>query len=339
MTELPLRVAVIGTGTWGTAAAGLLAPHVDKLALWARRREVAEAINSQHRNPVHLPDYQLPQNVIATSSLAEAVGDAEAIVLAVPSSFLRHTCSLMADDLAPHTPVLILTKGIEEGPGKLMADIVADEVGGRQRLAVLSGPNHAEEISAGKVSAAVIASESDAVTEFFRDLFVSPAFRAYASTDLTGVEICGAIKNVAAIACGMAAGLDAGDNTIAVLMTRALAEIGRFVSVLGGEPLTCMGLAGMGDLVVTCTSQHSRNRSFGLAFAKGESLALYEDRTHMVVEGARAVVSAHQLAERHGIEAPICHAVYQLLYEDALLADAIGSLLDREPHQEFYGYA
>ena len=338
MTELPRRVAVIGTGTWGTAAAGLLAPRTKRLTLWARRQEVAEAINARHRNPVHLPDYQLPQAIVATSSLTEAVCDAEAVVLAVPSSFLRHTCSQMADDLPIDTPILILTKGIEEDSGKLMADVVADEVGGRQRLAVLSGPNHAEEISAGKVSAAVIASESATVTELFRNLFVSPAFRAYASTDLTGVEICGAIKNVAAIACGMAAGLDAGDNTIAVLMTRALAEIGRFVSVLGGDPMTCMGLAGMGDLVVTCTSQHSRNRSFGLSFAKGESLASYEERTHMVVEGARAVVSAHQLAERHAIEAPICQAVYQLLYEDASLAEAIGGLLDREPHQEFYGF-
>ncbi len=332
------RIAVIGTGTWGTAAAGLVAPRVDELTLWARREEVAHAINEQHRNPAHLPEYSLPRNVVATSSLEDAVRNAESLVLAVPSSFLRSTCAQMKDAVAANIPVLVLTKGIEQGSGKLMADVVCDELGTRQRVAVLSGPNHAEEISAGKVSAAVIASYSAEVAEIFRTLFVSPAFRAYASTDVTGVELCSAIKNVAAIACGMAAGLDAGDNTVAVLMTRALAEMGRFVSTLGGDPLTCMGLAGMGDLVVTCTSRHSRNRGFGLAFAEGESLFSYEERTHMVVEGARAVVSAHQLAKQHDIEAPICQAIYQLLYEEASLAEVIGSLLDREPRQEFYGF-
>lgn len=333
------RVAVIGSGTWGTTAAGLIAPQADGVVIWARRAEVAEGIRARHANPAHLSDYLLPARVTATSSLAEAVRAAEAVVLAVPSSFLRGICKDLAPDIGADTPLLVLTKGIEAETGLLMADVIASELGGRERVAVLSGPNHAEEIAVGKLSAAVIASESGEVASLFQRLFASPSFRAYASTDLTGVELCGAIKNVVAIACGIASGLEAGDNTLAVLMTRGLAEIGRFVAALGGEPLTCMGLAGMGDLVATCTSPHSRNRSFGQLFARGVSLGEYESQTHMVVEGARAALSAHQLATDHGIEAPICHAVHDLLYRDLPLSDAIGSLIDRIPHTEFYGFA
>lgn len=332
------RLAVIGSGTWGTAASCLVAPHVGTVLLWARRPEVARAIAESHRNPAHLVDVRLPGNVGATSSMPEAVSGAGAVVLAVPSEFLRGTCRELAGHIDGDVPVLVLTKGMERGTGSLMADVVADELGGPERVAVLSGPNHAEEIAVGKVSAAVVASRSRETSEFFQDLFVSPSFRAYASDDLVGVEVCGAIKNIVAIASGIALGLDAGDNTVAVLMTRGLAEIGRFVSALGGEPLTCMGLAGMGDLVVTCTSRHSRNRSFGKAFAKGESLASYEGRTGMVVEGARAVVSAHELARERGIEAPISDAVHALLYEGASIAEAVGGLLDRIPKQEFYGF-
>ncbi|MBR1827985.1 MAG: NAD(P)H-dependent glycerol-3-phosphate dehydrogenase, partial [Atopobiaceae bacterium] len=213
----------------------------------------------------------------------------------------------------------------------------ADVIGNVHRLAALSGPNHAEEVAEGKVSAAVIASLDPKVAEHFQQLFVSEAFRAYASADLVGVEVCGAAKNVIAIAAGIAAGLGAGDNTLAVLMTRGLAEMGRLSAARGGDPMTCMGLAGMGDLVVTCTSRHSRNRSFGEAFAAGETLDSYEERTGMVVEGARAALSIWEMAHSLGIEAPITDAVHDLLYEDASLTEAIDSLLTRTPHVEFYG--
>lgn len=333
------RVCVVGSGSWGTAAAGLVAPRVKQVGLWARRGEVAKAINSEHRNPAHLVDYQIPGNVFSSSELGEVARGAEAIVLAVPSDFLRTTCRQLAPIVEPDVPLLVLTKGIERGTCMLLADVVGEELGARGRVAVLSGPNHAEEICQGKLSAAVIASEDASVAELFRTVFVSPSFRAYASEDLVGVEVCGAIKNVIAIACGIAAGLEAGDNTLAVLMTRGIAEIGRFVSALGGDPLTCMGLAGMGDLVVTCTSRHSRNRSFGYAFASGESLADYEGRTHMVVEGARAALSAHELAERTHIEAPLCSAVHDLLYGGVSLEGAVSTLIERVPRQEFYGFA
>ncbi|MBQ9007229.1 MAG: NAD(P)-dependent glycerol-3-phosphate dehydrogenase [Atopobiaceae bacterium] len=327
----------MGSGTWGTAACCLVSPHVDEVCLWARRESVASGINQDHRNPVHLPDLVLPRNVCATSSLSDALRDASDVVLAVPSAFVRTTMAGAAPHISAEVPLLVLTKGMESGTGMLMVDLVADVIGNPRRLAALSGPNHAEEVAQGKVSAAVIASLDPGIAEHFQQLFVSEAFRAYASSDLVGVEVCGAAKNVIAIAAGIAAGLGAGDNTLAALMTRGLAEMGRLSAARGGDPLTCMGLAGMGDLVVTCTSRHSRNRSFGEAFAAGESLADYESRTGMVVEGAQAALSLWEMAHAMGIEAPITDAVHDLLYEGAELADAIGSLLTRTPHVEFYG--
>ena len=331
------KVAVIGSGTWGTAACCLIAPHVDEVMLWARRESVAEGINQTHCNPQHLPELQLPHNVRATSSLAEAFDGATEAVWAVPSAFLRRTCEQAQPFVPADLPMLVLTKGIEPGTGLLMVDLIGDVLGNAQRVAALSGPNHAEEIAEGKVSAAVIAASEPAVASRFQELFVSTAFRAYASSDLVGVEVCGAAKNVIAIAAGMTMGLDAGDNTLAVLMTRGLAEIGRIAAACGGDSLTCMGLAGMGDLVVTCTSRHSRNRAFGMAFAAGETLEAYERRTGMVVEGAQAALSVWELARKRGVEAPITDAVHAVLYEAQPLEQAIDGLLGRRPHEEFYG--
>ena len=260
------KVALIGSGSWGTAASGLVAPHVGQ-----------------------------------------------------------------------DTPVIVLTKGIEPGTHLLMADVIAGELGNPARMVALSGPNHAEEICLGKVSAAVAASRDEGLACLSQGLFMSPTFRVYQTNDLTGVEVCAAVKNVMAIACGICVGLGFGDNTLAALMTRGLAEIGRISSALGGEAITCMGLAGMGDLVATCTSQHSRNRTFGEAFARGESLASYERRTGMVVEGARTALSAWELACELSIEAPLTTAVHAILYGNARLDEVVDSLLDRRARVEFYG--
>ncbi len=330
------RVAVIGTGSWGTAASGLLASNDNKVTLWARSEGVASAINASHRNPRHLVDYELPSGVCASCDMAYVLADAEAVVLAVPSNYLRGVARSMASLLSADVPVLILTKGIEPDTHDFMADVVAEEVGGKRRMAVLSGPNHAEEVCQGMISASVVASLTPEISTFFQRLFVNPSFRVYVSEDLTGVEVCGAVKNVIAIACGVAVGLGFGDNTLAVLMTRGLAEIGRISAACGGQPITCMGLAGMGDLVATCTSPHSRNRSFGVAFVSGEDVEAYEARTHMVVEGARAARSALQLAHSLHVECPITAAVHAILYEGAPVATAIESLLGRVPRKEFY---
>lgn len=331
------RVCVIGSGSWGTAVTSLVAPRCERIALWCHEENVAKGINETGHNPGQLPDFKISSKVWATTSLSDAVRDAEAILLVVPSAFLRNTCAQLAPFVAPDVPVLVLTKGVERGTGCLMADVAAQELGVPERIAVLSGPNHAEEISQGTISAAVVAAPQAGVARFFQRLLVCPAFRVYVTDDVAGVEVCAAEKNVIAIACGIAVALGAGDNTLAALMTRGLAEISRIATAIGADPLTCMGLAGMGDLVVTCTSRHSRNRTFGEAFVGGESLADYQRRTGMVVEGAEAAASILELARAHDVQVPITQAVHDLLYSNMPLSQAIDALLGRSPNQEFYG--
>lgn len=331
------KVAVIGSGSWGTAVTSLLGPRCDLIEIWSHEPSVADGINSTHHNPVQLPDFELPKQTHATCSLAEAAQQTSAALLVVPSAFLRATCARLAPHLAPDVPVLVLTKGVERQTGCLMADVAAQELGHPERIAVLSGPNHAEEISHGTISAAVVAANDEKVGTFFQRLLVCPAFRVYVTDDVCGVEVCAAVKNVMAIACGIASALGAGDNTLAALMTRGLAEMSRIASSLGANPITCMGLAGMGDLIVTCTSRHSRNRTFGQAFVNGESLADYQARTSMVVEGAEAAASVLQLAQERDVQVPITQAVYDLLYNEMPLSEAIDALLGRQPTEEFYG--
>ncbi len=331
------KVAVIGSGSWGTAVTRLLAAHVDEVVIWSFEEVVAKGINERRHNPHQLTDYRVEDNVRATCSFEDATRDAQAIVVVVPSPFLRSTCASLAPHVEPDVPVLVLTKGVERDTGCLMADVVEQELGGPDRIAVLSGPNHAEEICRGTISAAVVASRNEEVAAQFRDLLVCPVFRVYVSDDVVGVEVCAAEKNVIAVACGITAALGAGDNTLAVLMTRGLAEVSRIAVAMGGDPLTCMGLAGMGDLVATCTSRHSRNRTFGEAFAKGESLEDYESRTGMVVEGAQAACSILALARKKGIEVPITQAVNAILYEGVSLDVARDALLGRRSREEFYG--
>ena len=263
-----MKITVIGAGSWGTAIAGVAAAHADEVELWSFDEESTRGINERHVNPLYLSDYELPENVSASGSYADALAGADGIIVVVPSPFIRSTIRGAAPYIAKDTPVLCLTKGIEAGTGALMSEVVADEIGRPERVAALSGPNHAEEICRGSLSAAVVASPDPVVAEFFKTLLISPVFRIYTSQDMIGVETCAAVKNVIAIVCGIAAGVGYGDNTLALIMTRGLAEISRIVSARGGDPMTCMGLAGMGDLVATCTSPHSRNRSFGVAFAK-----------------------------------------------------------------------
>lgn len=331
------KACVVGSGSWGTAFTGLLAPNVGEVVLWCRSAQVAEEINLRRRNPKRLTAYELCENVSATADAALALGGSGIVVFAVPSAHLRGVCRGIASFVPDDAIIVVLTKGMEPGTHKLMHEIAADELGDVSRIAVVSGPNHAEEISRGQVSAAVVASSDVSVAEQVQDLVFSYSFRCYVSSDVVGVEVCGAVKNVVAIACGLAAGLGAGDNTLAALMTRGIAEVARISSAFGGDPLTPMGLAGMGDLVATCTSEHSRNRTFGEALARGETLAEYEARTNMVVEGARAAMSVHELAVERGIEAPITAAVHGVLVNELDIDSAKESLLGRLPREEFYG--
>jgi len=332
-----MKVAVIGLGSWGTAVTGLVAPHVDCVGAWAHSGEVAQGVNETHHNPRYLKDYRMADTVEATTSLKEAIEGAEAVFLVVPSPNLAQVSAELAPYISATTPILVLTKGIEDVTGCLMTQVVGDAVGNPERIACLSGPNHAEEICQGKISAAVVAAPTMELASKLQQLVLSPTFRVYVTQDMTGVEVCGAVKNIIAIACGAAAKLDVGDNAIAVLMTRGLAEISRIVVALGGDAMTCMGLAGMGDLIATCTSRHSRNRSYGQALVSGIGLKEYEQKTHMVVEGAHAARSVYDVCCEKGIEAPITSAVHAILYEHSSVDGAINTLLGRSPHVEFYG--
>lgn len=332
-----MNIALIGSGSWGTAVAGLAANNGNRVRMWAHSEACVQGINEKHANPRYLPDYQLPKSVTATADMEEALHKADGIIFAVPSTHLREVASNAAAFLQPSTPILCLTKGIELETGLLMSEVIGDECGNPERIAALSGPNHAEEVCRGQLSAAVIAAQDNTIAEFFKGVLLAPEFRVYLSGDVIGVETCGAIKNIIAIVCGIAAGSGFGDNTLALIMTRGLAEISRLVHARGGEAITCMGLAGMGDLVATCTSEHSRNRTFGYAFSQGATLEEYQNKTHMVVEGAHAARSATALAKQLGVDIPLTFALNGALWHNTSMQSALETLVERVPTEEFYG--
>ena len=331
-----MKVAVIGAGSWGSAVAWLLGKSGHEVRLWARSEELVGSLNATRHNPRYLKDIEFPSSVVASTDLAETLEGVGAIVLVTPSIAVGEMAQSISTHLIAATPLVLLSKGIESVTGAFLLDVLEREMGAGHRLAVLSGPNHAEEVARGIPSATVVASLSQDTAEFFQALFSTPTFRVYTSQDTVGVQLCGAAKNVIAIACGLAAGLGLGDNTLAMLMTRGLAEISRLVVSLGGAPLTCMGLAGMGDLIVTCTSQHSRNRSFGLELAAGNTLEDYQRRTHMVVEGAVACKTVTDLALAHGVDMPISMVIRSIVWEGQAIDEAMASLIERSFKPEFY---
>jgi len=332
-------VAVIGAGSWGSAIAWLLDQKGFRVQMWAREPEIAEAINTERRNPQYLTGIVYSPRVSATSDLLDAVRGVEAVVMVTPSIGVRATAEGLKDALGAGTdgsqiPIVVLSKGVEAHSSYLMTDILGEVLGNPARIAALSGPNHAEEISRGLPAATAVASSSPTTAEFFAELFGTEAFRVYTNDDLVGVELCGAGKNVVAIACGIADGLALGDNTKAALMTRGLAEMARLGAAMGANPRTYMGLAGMGDLIVTCTSQHSRNRALGEELASGGSLEAFEARTHMVAEGAVACKSIKELGEQQGVDLPITRAVYSMLYENADFTQVMTTLMTRPQKAE-----
>ena len=332
-----MNVAVIGAGSWGTALAQVAALNGHEVVLWARRESVASSVNERHHNPDYLSDAELSERVSATTDIAEAVRDAQAVLVVTPSVHLRSAAeALGTTSLGATVPVVVCSKGVEQETGYLPVQVLQNVIGGAERLAVLSGPNHAEEVILGVPAATVVASESRETAEFFQTLLGSGTFRVYTSEDVVGVELCAAFKNVIAIAVGMSYGLGFGDNTAAMLMTRGQAEMSRLVQAAGGQAITCMGLAGTGDLIATCMSQHSRNRTFGEAFAAGESLEAYQTRRHMVVEGAQACRTIATLSNRHNVELPITDVVRAAIWEGSDLRSVVNTLTSRPPKPEFY---
>lgn len=331
-----MRVAVIGAGSWGTAVAWLLGSKGIDVTVWAREPEIAEGINSHGRNPMFLKDVALPANVRSSSDIVEVASSAGAVVIVTPSHGVRGVAEQMAPVL-DEVPVINLAKGVEQGTGMRMTQVLEDVLGSRQRLAALSGPNHAEEVSKGVPSATVVAAYDEAVGKLFQDLFMAPTFRVYTNPDVIGVELGGAAKNVVAVAAGMSDGLGYGDNTKATLMTRGLAEMTRLGVRLGANPLTYMGLSGMGDLIVTCTSRHSRNRALGEWVANGGTVESYSAETHMVAEGAKSAISIDDLAHSIGLELPITHQVRAILYEGHSPSEAGAVLMGRSAADELHG--
>ncbi len=332
-----MRVAVIGAGSWGTAVSWMLGGKGHSVRLWSHEAAVADGINGTHHNPLFMREVLLPESVAATTGMADALAGVEAVAMVTPSMFVRQTAELMKPHLDPATPVVILSKGVEESTLMLMTEVLEDVLGGRERLAALSGPNHAEEVGRGVPSATVVAAHAEEVGRLFQDLFMTRFFRVYTNPDVVGVELCAASKNVIAVAAGMSDGLGYGDNTKATLMTRGLAEMSRLGRALGANPLTYMGLAGMGDLIATCTSRHSRNRSLGEFVGKGGTLEGWSATTAQVAEGAFACIAVEELGKREGVELPLTRQVRAVLYEGLPVSAGEEALLGRAARDELHG--
>jgi glycerol-3-phosphate dehydrogenase (NAD(P)+) len=330
------RVAVLGSGSWGTTFAKVLADAGREVRLWARRAEVAAAINDRHANPDYLPGIELPPQLTATTDATGALEGADAVVLAVPSQTLRTNLGGWRELLPPGALLVSVAKGVELGTLARMSEVVIDVAGvGRDQVAVLTGPNLAREIAAEEPTATVIACTDHDRAVALQHACTTGYFRAYTETDVVGCEVAGAGKNVIALACGMAAGMGFGDNTRASLITRGLAETTRLGVALGADPMTFAGLAGLGDLVATCSSPLSRNRTFGERLGRGESLDAAEEANHgQVAEGVKSCSSICALGQRHGVELPIADAVRRVCHEGLSVADMGKELISRAPRAE-----
>jgi glycerol-3-phosphate dehydrogenase (NAD(P)+) len=332
------RVAVIGAGSWGTALANLLAKKGYPVRLWSFEEDVAETINSEHRNPRYLKDVPLDQDLVATSLLAEAVADAAFVVAVSPAQHTRRVLQQAVQQMPQDALVIGASKGIETTSLKTMAQVLAEVLPkpAAGTACFLSGPSFALEVAQEQPTAVTIASHDSAAAERAQQLFQTPYFRCYTSPDVIGVELGGALKNVIAVAAGMAVGLGLGHNATAALITRGLAEIVRLGLRLGANPLTLSGLAGMGDLILTCTGGLSRNRHVGVELGRGRLLADVLSEMTMIAEGVETTRAAHALASIAGIEMPIVAEVHAVLFEDKPAAEALENLMLREPKAELW---
>jgi glycerol-3-phosphate dehydrogenase (NAD(P)+) len=329
------KVAVLGAGSWGTAFSMVLADGGNEVTMWGRREEVCAAINEERENVEYLPGIELPPAVSATHDHEKALHDADVVVLAVPSQSLRDNLEVFAPYIAGDAVMVSLMKGVELGSLKRMSEVIAEVTGaGPERIAVISGPNLAKEIARREPAASVVACEDAKVAEMLQDRCHSPAFRPYTSVDVLGCELGGAYKNVVGLAVGMAVGLGFGDNTTASVITRGLAETARLAMKLGANPLTLMGLAGLGDLVATCSSPLSRNRTFGENLGKGMRAEEIVAATRQVAEGAKSCSSIRALAERAGIDAPIAEHVDEVVAGRLTATDMMDAFISRDTKAE-----
>jgi glycerol-3-phosphate dehydrogenase (NAD(P)+) len=329
------RVAVFSAGSWGTAFGTVLADAGNDVTLWARRDEVVANINDKHENTDYFPGVELPEGVRATSNPSDAVDGAEFVVLSVPSQSLRDNLTGWAPVIPEDVVFLSLMKGVELGTTKRMSEVIAEVTGaGPERIAVVSGPNLAPEIARREPAASVVACADDEVARRVQALCHSRAFRPYRSSDVLGCELGGAYKNVVGLCVGMAVGLGFGDNTTASVITRGLAETARLAMALGADPLTLMGLAGLGDLVATCSSPLSRNRTFGERLGQGMTTEEIQATTKQVAEGAKSCSSLLQLARDTGVDAPIAEHVDAVVRGEISARDMMDAFIARDTKAE-----
>ena len=327
-----LKVGLLGGGSWGTTVASLIARNAPT-KMWARNQNTVDDINHHHRNEKYLPGAKLTPSLRATNSIEEAIHDADVLVMGVPSQVFRRVLEDAKPFIRPWIPIVSLSKGLEQGTKMRMTEIIETVMPGHP-AGVLTGPNLAREIMAGQAAAGVIAMVDDTIAKELKKVFSTGLFRVYTNDDVVGCELGGALKNVIAIAAGMGDGAGAGDNTRAAIITRGLAELTRLGVAMGGNPLTFSGLAGMGDLVATCSSTQSRNRTVGYNLGKGRSLDEIIDEMSMVAEGVKTCGVVRELAHEYNVEMPITEEMYKVINEGNTVKDAFRGLLGKETGSE-----
>lgn len=330
------HIAVLGAGSWGSALAKVLHENGHKVVIWSRNPEQVAEMNQEHTNKRYLPETVLPKDIQATMDVSEAVREAEAIVFVIPTKGIRAVAQQVAEAIDEPKWMVHASKGLEQQTYKRLSTILEEEIPAEKRKAIvaLSGPSHAEEVVAKDLTTITAASENEETAKYVQELFLNDYFRVYTNTDILGVELGAALKNIIALGAGTIAGLGYGDNAKAALVTRGLAEITRLGVAMGADPLTFMGLSGVGDLVVTCTSPHSRNWRAGKLLGEGGNLNTILNEMGMVVEGVSTAKAAYELAQERDIDMPITEAIYKVVYEDAEAKYVILDLMNREGKAE-----
>ena len=329
------KISVIGSGGWGIALAILLHENGHNLTIWSFDKKEVEELKETRQNKAKLPNILIPNDIEVTNDLKEAVSDKDILVLAVPSKAIRSVSKSLKDIIKDNQIIVNVAKGLEEDTLKTMTDIIEEELKEKNpQVAVLSGPSHAEEVGKGIPTTCVVSAHNKELTLYLQNIFMNPSFRVYTSPDMIGVEIGGALKNVIALAAGIADGLNYGDNTKAALITRGIKEISTLGVAMGGEQSTFYGLTGLGDLIVTCASMHSRNRRAGILLGKGKTLDEAIKEVNMVVEGVYSAKSALMAAKKYNVEIPIIEQVNAVLFENKNAAEAVNELMIRDKKLE-----
>ncbi|NTW70626.1 MAG: NAD(P)H-dependent glycerol-3-phosphate dehydrogenase [Eubacteriaceae bacterium] len=328
-----MKIAVLGAGSWGTALAVLLAEKKYEVRLWHRRQELIQELITGKQNKKYLPGVELPEEIIPTTDLEYAVSESEIIVLAVPSHIVREICSRIKPFVNSEQYLVNVAKGIEESTYFRLSQVINEELP-YNNVFVLSGPSHAEEVARKLPTTVVISGEMKSKCEYLQDIFSTDFFRVYTNPDMVGVELGGALKNIIALGAGISDGLGYGDNSKAALMTRGIVEISRLGRILGAKTETFAGLTGVGDLIVTCTSMHSRNRRAGILLGEGMPIDKVLEKIGMVVEGVRATKIAFELSKIYSCEMPITKGLYKILYENADPKDVVSQMMARKSTHE-----